>query len=113
MPKLPDVYIRHILDEITFLERFREIPDGATLKRDEVLSRAVVRSLEIIGEAATNVDEGFRAQHPEVPWRRMVAMRNRLIHGYMGVNFNIVVNVLRNEIPVLRIGLEQIIVDLD
>ena len=109
MPKSHEVYLHHINDEIRFLQSLPEFSDGPSLKRDDVKSRAVVRSLEIIGEAASKTDPDFRAQHEEIPWRRIIALRNRLIHDYMGINFDIVVNVLRNEIPQLAKQLEGLL----
>jgi uncharacterized protein with HEPN domain len=61
-----------------------------------------VRSLEVIGEAASNLPAQFRRTNKQVAWPRIIALRNRLIHGYMGINYNIVVNVLQNEVPVLK-----------
>lgn len=101
MPKSHEVYIHHINDEIRFLQSLPEFQDGSSLKKDAVRSRAVVRSLEIIGEAASKIAPEFREEHDEIPGRRIIALRNRLIHDYMGINFNIVVNVLQNEVPQL------------
>jgi uncharacterized protein with HEPN domain len=69
---------------------------------NETLRRAFVRSLEIIGEAAKKVPEGFRAQHPMVEWRAMAGMRDRLIHDYFGVDYELVWDVVQNRIPELR-----------
>jgi len=102
MPKSPEVFLLHMVDEVRYLRSLNHIRDGSSLNSEPTVSRAVIRSLEVIGEAASNIDEEYRSQHPEVPWRRIVALRNRLIHGYMGINYNIVVNVLHNEIPELE-----------
>ena len=109
MPKSHDLYINHIDDEIRFLQSLPKFSDGTSLKNDAVRSRAVVRSLEVIGEAASKIDAEFRAEHPEIPWRRIIALRNRLIHDYMGINFNIVVNVLQYEVPRLADQLERLL----
>jgi uncharacterized protein with HEPN domain len=69
---------------------------------DETLRRAFVRSLEIIGEAAKHVPADFRAQHPRVEWRAMAGMRDRLIHDYFGVDFELVWDVVRERVPTLR-----------
>lgn len=66
---------------------------------------AVVRQLEIIGEAASKLSDDFCRAHPEIPWRRVVGMRNRLIHGYFGVDYDIVWETATSEVPRL---LEQI-----
>jgi len=69
------------------------------LVRDEVLKRSVLRSIEVIGEAAKNLPTPFRDAHPEVPWKAMAGMRDRLIHAYFSVDWEIVWDVLINEIP--------------
>ena len=61
------------------------------------MRRAFVRSLEIIGEAVKNLPEEFRASHPEVEWRPIAQMRDRLIHGYYGVDYQLVWDVVRGE----------------
>ncbi len=109
MPKSHNVYLLHIIDEIRFLQSLPAFVDGASLKNDPVQSRAVVRSLEVIGEAASRIDPDFRADHAEIPWSRIIALRNRLIHDYMGINFNIVVNVLQVEVPQLANQIERLI----
>ena len=108
----PEALLRHILDEAVYLLSLKAIDSGEQLRSDETLSRAVVRSLEVIGEAASKVEPEFRSTYPEVPWVKMVAIRNRLIHGYMGIDYNTVLNVLRNEVPALRGQVEAILVRL-
>jgi uncharacterized protein with HEPN domain len=98
----PRDYLRHILVEANYLI---SRGDGLSVGRfmsDETLRRAFVRSLEIIGEAAKKVPEGFRTQHPAVEWRAMAGMRDRLIHDYFGVDYQLVWDVVQNRIPELR-----------
>jgi uncharacterized protein with HEPN domain len=98
----PRDYLRHILVEANFLvDRSGNVTVEAFLA-DETLRRAFVRSLEIIGEAAKKVPEDFRTAYPEVEWRAMAGMRDRLIHNYFGVDFELVWDVVRNRIPELR-----------
>ena len=72
------------------------------LMKDKVLSRACLKSLEIIGEASRNISEVLKTAHPEIPWRQMSGMRNKLVHHYFGVDWEIVDDVLKNELPDLR-----------
>ena len=76
--------------------------DMQDLMEDKVLSRACLKSLEIIGEASRNISENLRMAHPEVPWRQMTGLRNKLVHHYFGVDWEIVADVLKNELPGLR-----------
>jgi uncharacterized protein with HEPN domain len=73
-------YLRHILDETDFLTRRLSRVSKDHFVADETLKRAAVRSLEIIGEAVKRLPDGFRTQYPEVDWRAIAGMRDRLIH---------------------------------
>lgn len=70
-----------------------------TFPQDETRRRAFVRGLEIIGEATKRVPEDFRTKHPDLPWKQMAGMRDRLIHDYFGVDYEIVWDVVKNHIP--------------
>ncbi len=73
---------------------------------------AAVRNLELIGEAATHVPESIRAQHAEIPWRQVIATRNRLIHGYLGIDNDTLWSIVRDDTPVLIDRLEALKVAL-
>jgi uncharacterized protein with HEPN domain len=74
---------------------------------------AVVRNLEIIGEAASRIPEVFKFSHPEISWRRVVGLRNRVIHEYFGVDLEIVWSVVSNDLPPLKSEVKQIIDNLE
>ncbi|MCC6857039.1 MAG: DUF86 domain-containing protein [Bryobacterales bacterium] len=98
----PRDYLRHILVEADYLMKQTTGMAPEAFMGDDTIRRAFVRSLEIIGEAAKKIPDGFRAQHPAVEWRAMAGMRDRLIHNYFGVDYQLVWDVVRNRIPELR-----------
>lgn len=79
------------------------------LDEDLTFNLALTRLIEIIGEAANRVPEGFQEDHPEIPWMEIVGMRNRLIHGYDEVDFDFLWNVVRNDLPRLIKQLNKIL----
>ena len=97
----PRDYLRHILVESDYLIGRSVGPSFDAFAADETVRRAFVRSLEIIGEAAKKVPEDFRTAHPTVEWRTMAGMRDRLIHDYFGVDFELVWDVVQTRIPEL------------
>lgn len=68
-----------------------------------------MKSLEIIGEASRNISEDFKKAHPLVEWKRMTGMRDKLVHHYFGVDWEIVEDVLKNELPELRLNILQLL----
>jgi uncharacterized protein with HEPN domain len=97
-----DAVLQHVLVEIDYLIRSAADTDRSGFLADESLRRAWVRSLEVIGEAAKHLPAEFRDSHPEVDWRGMAGMRDRLIHGYFAVDYEIVWEVATSRVPELR-----------
>lgn len=94
----------YIDDMIGFAERVTAYTDG--LDQNEFTASALhydatVRNLELIGESATHIPEAVRAAHPQIPWRLIIATRNRLIHGYLGIDNDILWSIVRENIPTL------------
>ena len=113
MLKSGEVFLRHILDEMLFLEEHSQGVSFEELKNDEVLKRSFLRSIEVIGEAAKNVPESFRKESPELQWRDMAGMRDRLIHAYFSVDWEIVWNVITVEIPANRPLVEKLVAKIE
>ena len=101
MPPSNLEFLRHIEDEITFCLKELNSLNYDEFMRDEVLLRAVIRSLEIIGEASKKISLDFKDAHPEVEWKSMAGMRDRLIHHYFGVDYEMVFNTIKNDLPKL------------
>ncbi len=109
MPLSPLEYLRHILDESEYL-----IAESGALTRNQFLQsdtlrRAFVRSLEVIGEASKKVAPEWKQRYPQVEWPAMAAMRDRLIHGYFGVDYELVWDVVQTKIPILRRQLRDVL----
>ncbi len=102
------VRLLHILDACNSVRRFVNGRRREDLDSDEMLQFALVRAIEIIGEAATRVSEETRRMIPDVPWAQIVAMRNRLIHTYFDVNGEILWRTATEDVPSLATALAHV-----
>ena len=102
-------YLEHILQECDFLIQMSSRMRYEEFVQDPVSTRAVVRSLEIIGEAVKHLPQPFRERYPHIPWREMAGMRDKLIHEYFGVNYAIVWETVTRDIPKLREQIAEVL----
>jgi len=109
MFKDPIEFLKHILDECTYLLSVGNNLSKEEFLENETLKRAVVRSLEIIGEATKKIPADFKVKWNLIQWKYMAGMRDRLIHDYMGVNYSIVWDVFKNKIPELQLQIQEVL----
>lgn len=107
--RLASLFLKDILQAMDRIARFVGNRDYEAFVEDELLTSAVVRQLEIIGEAAKNLPQEVRERYPDIPWHLMARMRDRLSHGYWTVDYEIVWGVIREELPPLRPRMEAIL----
>ncbi|MEB3830787.1 HepT-like ribonuclease domain-containing protein [Phormidium sp. CCY1219] len=103
------VRLQHMIDAAQKAIAFTNQRTREDLDRDEMLSLAVVRLVEILGEAAKNVSDSTKARSPDIPWRQMTGTRDRLTHAYFEVNLDIIWNIITNELPSLIPKLETLL----
>jgi len=101
--------VRHILIETSFIVQHVDGKTKDQVINDEVLCRAIIRSIEIIGEASKKVDEEFKSSHPHIEWKKMAGTRDKLIHDYFGIDYDIVWDIIENKIPDLDHFLKQLV----
>jgi len=102
------VYIKHIRDAIKSIIEYTKDVNKKSFISKNMIQDAVIRRIETIGEAAKNVSIDFRETYSEIQWRKIVGMRDKLIHGYFNVDVERVWNVIINDIPVLKKQIEEI-----
>lgn len=101
--------LHHILDAAREAVAFSHGRSREALSADRMLNLSLVRLLEIIGEAARGISPTFRAAHPEIPWQKMAAMRDRLVHGYFDIDLDVVWETVTEDLPPLIEQLDEII----
>jgi len=96
------IYIKDLLENMERAERFVEGMRYEDFVRDEKTSFAVIRCIEIMGEAAKHIPKIFRQKYPGIPWKEIAGLRNKVIHFYFGVNLERVWLVIKEEVPKIK-----------
>jgi len=102
-------YIKDIIDSINDIETFIKDIDFEEFAGDKKTVNAVIRSVEVIGEAAKKVPKSLRNKHSIIPWKKMAGMRDKLIHEYFGIDMEILWKVAKDELPPLKPLIQEII----
>ncbi|MEA2046305.1 MAG: DUF86 domain-containing protein [Euryarchaeota archaeon] len=103
------VYLNHILDAIDLIDEYLREVGYDEFMNNRMFQDAVIREIEIIGEATKNLSLVVRNEYPNIPWKKIAGMRDKLIHGYFGVDPDAVWETARKDIPMLREKIARII----
>jgi len=103
------IFLKHILESIRSIESFSKGLSKGKFENDRLKRSAILRELEIIGEAAKNIPPSFKNKHPEVPWKEIIGTRDIIIHHYFGVDLDIVWNIINKNLPDLKKKIENIL----
>lgn len=103
------VYLKHILDAIFQIEEYVRDVEYEKFLVNRMIQDAVIREIEIIGEATKRVFRKFTEKYPSIPWKKMAGMRDKLIHDYFGVDLDAVWDTVEKDIPILKDKIEDII----
>jgi uncharacterized protein with HEPN domain len=113
MKKEPKVFIEHILESIALIETYAEQLSKKEFFEKVPIQDAVIRRLEIIGEATKNVPSEWRDKYQDIPWRQVAGMRDILIHEYFGVDLDLTWRVIKEDLPELKQKLGEIIEEIN
>jgi len=106
------VFIKHLLESINAIEEFSKDMKKEDLFSNRLKQSAIVREIEIIGEAVKNISENIKKRYKKVEWRAIVGTRDKIIHHYFGVDLNIVWDIVKIDIPVLKKQIQEIKLNL-
>ncbi len=109
MKKDDSVYLRHIIDAFMQIEHYMDGVSHEEFFNNKLLQDGVIRQLEVTGEAARNLSDDLRNEYPQVPWRQMIGLRNRMIHAYFNVDLQIIWEIVRGDLPDLKRETESIL----
>ena len=115
MKKERDVrlYLDDILEAIDKIERYTEGLNFEQFRKDDKTGDAVIRNFSVIGEAVKNIPPGVRKKYPDIPWKIIAGMRDKLVHEYFGIRYDVVWETIELRLPSLRVAIKQILDKMD
>jgi uncharacterized protein with HEPN domain len=113
MRKDPKIFLKHILESIEAIEKHTKKIPKEKFSKNITVQDAVIRRIEIIGEAVKNLSAEFKKKHHEIEWREIAGMRDKLIHEYFGVNLHLVWHTTKKDIPKLKKQISELLKILD
>lgn len=107
------LFVKDIICAMESIERFVEGMSLEELRQDDKTSSAVIRKFEIVGEATKLLPDELKERYPDIPWKGMAGMRDRLIHAYFGIDYRLVWDAIKTDIPGIKRKLQQILAELE
>jgi len=107
------VYLNDILEAIRKIQNYTRNMGFSKFKRNELVQDAVIRNLEIIGEAVKRIPDDIKRRHPHIEWRKIAGLRDILIHAYFGIDLEIIWDIIKNKIPDLKEKISRILEEKD
>jgi len=106
--RYPRLLVADMLDRIRLIEQYTAGLSDDTILNTQLICDGIVRSLEVIGEAARQLPEDFRTANPDIPWRQIIGLRNKAIHEYAGVDMTLILEIIQDDLPSLQSALAAI-----
>jgi uncharacterized protein with HEPN domain len=106
------LYIEHILDSIEKIESYTKDLTKKDFSKNDLVQDAVIRNFEIIGEASKKISNDLKQTYHEISWKGISGMRDKLIHDYMGVDFKVIWTTIKKDLPILKIKMTEVKINL-
>ncbi len=107
------LYLDDILEAIGKIEKYTEGLDFENFRQDDKTVDAVIRNFSVIGEAVNNIPVDIRTKYPDIPWKIIAGMRDKLVHGYFGIRYDVVWETIELRLPSLRLDIKKILDQMD
>jgi uncharacterized protein with HEPN domain len=112
MKRKSSLYVKDIIDAISQIEKFTEGMNYASFQEDDKTSSAVIRKLEILGEATKSIPPEIRQNRKDIPWADMAKTRDKIIHGYFGVDYDVIWKTIKERLHSIKVPLKQLLKEL-